>query len=107
MEKSFGEDYKNDIRLDLKVTSTTSNTEPVAGTFTEVGEVTRTGIIWTLTRQGRGLCLTGLAEVEVEEEKYESGDNSAGHASCAEQCHLCYLLLVTHAYVYSEIVALL
>ena len=54
---------------DLKVGGTTSDTEPVAGTFTKVREVTRTGIVRALSRQGGSLCLTGLAEVEVEQEK--------------------------------------
>ena len=44
------------MKIDLKVKSTASDTEPVAGTFTEVGEVPRTGIVfWALSRQGGGL----------------------------------------------------
>ena len=86
--------------LDLKVSGTTSHTEPVPGTFTEVGEVTRTWILWAGTRQGRGLGLTFLGELEVEQEKYKdnSGDRTAEHSSCAEQfqlLELCRLSPVT------------
>ena len=63
------------MKIDLKVKSTASDTEPVAGTFTEVWEVARTGIVlWTLSRQGGRLCLALLAQdeegVELEKEKY-------------------------------------
>ena len=88
------------MKIDLKVKSTTSDTEPVAGTFTEVGEVARTGIVfWTLSRQGGRLWLALLAQVELEmeEEKYKSRHSSAEHSSCAEQfqlLELCSLLPV-------------
>ena len=88
------------MKIDLKVKSTASDTEPVAGTFTEVGEVARTGIVfWTLSRQGGRLWLALLAhvELEMEEEKYKFGHCSAEHSSCAEQfqlLELCSLLPV-------------